>query len=63
MFKSFLILSVLAIFVLSKESARKFKLRFKKKAEEWFPTNLKRGNPKDKTGDEWCKSELDGGAM
>jgi len=35
----------------------------KGKVEVWSPTKTKEGNPNGKTGDDWCKSTDDGGAM
>jgi len=34
-----------------------------KKADVWSPTKIKSGDPKGKTGNEWCKAEADGGAL
>lgn len=45
----------------------KSKLRFgnklKTKDDVWSPTGVKDGNPKNKTGDEWCAAEEDGPVM
>lgn len=51
---------------LSKHSMKsKLQLRNKLKTRDdvWSPTGVKDGNPKDKSGHDWCTSEEDGPAM
>ena len=38
-------------------------LKMKTKGDVWSPTGIKRGNPKNKTGYDWCTSTDDGPAM
>lgn len=49
---------------LKTKTSNKLKLRTNlKKADVWSPTKIKTGDPKDKTGNAWCKADEDGGAM
>ena len=49
---------------LKSKTSNKLKLKHTlKKADVWSPTKIKAGDPKGKTGNEWCKAETDGGAL
>jgi hypothetical protein len=47
----------------SMKSKLRFGNKLKTKDDVWSPTGIKDGNPKNKTGDDWCTSEEDGPSM